>query len=274
MSKSGVEIKLINELDLSNFDVHQYGGCSKTYISPDKSDIYKEYRERISQDIREHILDNIIELKENSRLIDGKDLILPKTIYVDEKGILQAQQMDYIKGICGITTMRRFYMTKKYYLIILRLINLVKKYTNRDFVIEDLKLSNVVFDYNVSPSIIDNDFTKIGEITFEDNMKKGVFIDEYLKRFNESLTPDFNIFNLYFMVAMLLLTDEEFKYAFSINKFPNIDNLVAINYFIQKNNGIPQNFKIELRNLLNANKEIEFSEDVKYDLSDYIRKKI
>ena len=274
MKKSGVEFKSIHEIDLNSLDVHQYGGCSKTYISQDKSDIFKEYRDRIPTNLREHILRNIVELHNNSNLIDGNDLILPKTLYLDDKGILQVQQMDYVYGICGINTMRRLYMTKKYYLIIIRLINIIKKYTAKGFVIEDLKLSNVIFDQNINPSIIDNDFTSIGEISYEDNIKTGVFIDEYLKRFNDSLQPDFNIFNLYFMVAMLLLDENEFKYAFSINKFPNIDNLVAINYFIQKNNGIPQNFKEELKNIFSAKRELQFKEDVKYDIGEYIQKRV
>jgi len=270
MKNSGVEIKSIHDIDLSSFDVFRYGGCSKAYL--ENNCIFKKFRENQSDIKRTYIYENILELYKNSKKIDKSEIVLPKTLYVDDEGLLEVQKMDYIKGMCGVSTIRKYYMTKKYYLIVLKLIDLIKKYTKRNFVIEDLKLSNIIIDANFDSHIIDNDFTTYGEIPNEKIMRS-FFVDEYLNKFNDTLDPNYNLFNLYFMVAVLLLTEEDFKYAMSVKRYPSIENLKAINYFIQKDNGIPQLFKVELRKLLVGNKEISFTEDLKFDICEYILKR-
>lgn len=271
MTIQGISVKSVSDIDLSIFDIYQYGGCSKVYLDRVNNEVYKEYRDRQSIASREFILKNILELRKHSKEIDGKEIILPDTLYFNDEDILAIQKMSYIKGGCGINTHRKIYMTKKYYLIIFRLINLVKKYTHKNFVFEDLKLSNIIFDNNMNPFIIDNDYTQVGEIAFDGNHSKSVFIREYLAKFGDTLKPEYNLYCLYFIIAMLLLSEEELHVAFSVKQFPSYENLVAINYFIQKNRGVPQSFKNEMRNLLNAQKEIDFSENIKYDICDYVR---
>jgi len=268
MTKNKIAVKS-SIVDLTFFQLFKYGGSSKVYLDTANNVIYKKYF-RLSDNNRKQILGNFVALEENAAKIDDKDLILPNTIYLDSEGLVDVQEMNYIDGICGVTNLRKNYMTKKYYLIIYRLINLVKKYTNRMFVVEDLKLSNIVFDRSLNPSIIDNDFTKVGEINCKLSQVKNCYMKTYLRNFSDTIKPDYNLFNLYFMIAMLLLTEEEFKCALSVKNYPSYENLVAINYFIQKNRGIPMSFKKELNNLFLAQREITFSESVRDDISEFV----
>lgn len=271
LSKTCIESS--KDLDFTFWEVYKYGGCSKVYLDQDNNKVYKVYRDYQTERKKQYIYNNLLELIQNSYKIDGNEIVLPSTLYLNEEGILETQKMEYIDGICGVNTLREFYNSKKYTLLIMRFIKLIKKYTNKGFVIEDLKLSNIIFDKNFNPKIIDSDFISACEI--KDIFSQSIFIREYTEKFNSSLKTDYNLFCLYFCISMLLLTEEEFQIAMNISKWPSVENLKAINYFIQKNNSIPQVFKLELRNLFSGDKDITFSVDVEYDINDYlIRKKI
>lgn len=74
------------------------------------------------------------------------------------------------------------------------------------------------------------------------------------------------------------LSLDEYEYLISIKptkknvKEQNV--LHTINFFIQKNRSIPQEFKMQMRNLFTGNKEISFKQNMKDDLVLYLKKRI
>jgi len=91
------------------------------------------------------------------------------------------------------------------------------------------------------------------------------------------LTPMYNLYRLYFILARMLISIDEYNFIHSIKQ--NKKNvredkmLKTLNYFIQKNRGIPQEFKMQMRNLFTGNKEIIFNQNIEKDLLVYLKKR-
>ncbi len=270
-----IEIKKASMLHLDEESIISYGGTSKIYKPYNENFCYKWYKKKISDETRQIIQENIISLS-NTKLPNS--LIVPKTLYLDENEILQVSKMNYIDGATGYNACHTQYNNPKYIRIVSGIIDLVTELTRKEYIVTDLKLNNLFWNKNYNLFAIDNDFTFYQKVP--DHIKEFIRTNANVRRYNNTfgdLDPDYNIYKLYLILARLLLSLDEYAYFCSI--MPTKKNirenkmLLTLNYFIQKNRGIPQEFKMQMRNLFTGDKEIRFDENMKDDIISYLKKR-
>lgn len=269
-----IDIKKASTLHLNEESIIIYGGTSKIHKLDDDF-CFKEYKKKVSLEVRQIIKENII------RLSDTKIpscLIVPEIIFLDENQILQVSKMRYIDGATGYNACHAQYNNPKYIKIVENIIDLIIDLTRKKYIISDLKLNNLFWDINYNFFAIDNDFTFYEKVP--DYAKEFIKTNRNVRMYNEifgDLTSEYNIYRLYMILARLLLSLDEYTYFCTIK--PTKKNvkenkmLKTLNYFIQKNMGIPQEFKMQMRNLFAGNKEIVFDENIKNDVICYLKKK-
>lgn len=270
-----IDIKKSSTLHLSEESIISYGGTSKIYKPYDEKFCYKWYKKKISDETRQIIQENIISLS-NTKLPNC--LIVPDTLYLDENEILQVAKMNYIDGATGYNACHAQYNNSKYIRIVSSIIDLITELTRKKYIVSDLKLNNLFWDKNYNLFAIDNDFTFYQKVP--DDIKEFIRTNRNVRMYNDifgDLDPDYNLYRLYLILARLLLSLDEYEYFCSIK--PTKKNirenkmLKTLNYFIQKNKGIPQEFKMQMRNLFTGDKEIRFDEDMKDDIISYLKKR-
>lgn len=266
-----MKIREMGAISLDSYEIFVYGGCSYLIVDKEHKYCYKIMKERLSVDKKKIILQNLIRLPEKE-----KQLILPEVLYLDEKGFLSIEKMKFIEGTCGIRNIRSLCNKDKYLLLIDRIIKAILLLKQKGYIVTDLKGGNIVFDRNFVPYFIDNDFTFYQRIPLElqSFFLNNPYIFMYTKVFQSPLDVQYNLFALYFMLAQLLLTNEEFEFVCNLSRKSRWKSMSAINYFIQKNKGIPMQFKLELRNLFEGNHDIVMNDTIREDLHDYLTKRL
>lgn len=272
----GIDIQKSYSLSLDEKTIISYGGTSKIYKPDDEMFCYKKYKDRIGTETKDIIQENILSLSETPT---PDYLVTPETLYVDETDTLYATKLPYINGVTGYNEFHKHYNNYNYIKLFIRLIDLIMKLTKKEYIVTDLKLSNIMWDEMFNFFAIDNDFTFYREIP--EKTKVAIRTNSNVRTYNEifgELNPDYNIYRLYLILARLLLSLDEYYYLSSIK--PTKKNvkeqkvLHTINFFIQKNRSIPQEFKMQMRNLFTGNKEITFNQNMKDDLVLYLKKRI
>lgn len=270
-----IDIQKSSSLHLDEASIISYGGTSKIYRFTDDEFCYKQYKLKIKPEIREIIQKNTINLS-NTHLPDC--LVVPEVIYLDQTEILDVSKMRYIDSLTGYNECHRHYYDSKYIRIFEGLIDLVMEITKKDYIVTDLKLNNLIWDKNYNFFSIDTDYTFHHEVP--DDIKDFIRTNRSVRTYNTifgNLDTNYNLYKLYFILARLLLSLDEYDYFYSIKPTKkNIKEnkmLLTLNYFIQKNRGIPQEFKMQMRNLFTGDKDIIFDENMKEDLISYLKKR-
>ncbi len=272
----GIDIQKSCSLSLDEKTLISYGGTSKIYKPDNEMFCYKIYKDRIPTETKNIIQKNILSLSENPT---PDYLVTPRTLYIDETNTLSATKLPYINGVTGYNECHKHYNNFNYIRLFVRLIDLIMKLTRKEYIVTDLKLSNIMWDEMFNFFAIDNDFTFYQEVPEE--IAVAIRTNANVRTYNEifgELKPDYNIYRLYFILARLLLSLDEYYYLSSIK--PTKRNIKeqkiihTINFFIQKNRSIPQEFKMQMRNLFTGNKEITFHQDMKDDLVLCLKKRI
>lgn len=265
-----LDSKKLVTIDVEKLHLLRYGGTSCVFFDSEKKNCYKLYRPKTLPQKREMILEN---LKALDTSIDSKSpLVLPSEVYLNDQNLIEMQKMPFVHGFSGVNAIRSHYMKKQYLILLKRIIEIVKEVTRKGLTVTDLKLSNIAFDRDLVPKIIDNDYTLV--VGRPEPVVQSIYNRLYSKLTQSNLDPTFNIYGLYFMIAMLLLKDEELEKSVSTKTPPTLETLQAINYYIQTNRGIPQSFKMELRNLFTLKKEIDFSDKVTDEVLEFVAKQI
>lgn len=270
----GINIEKISALSLNESAIISYGGTAKVYRTIGFDFCYKKYKNSLGIEIRNIIKENIMNLSNTNC---PNYLVTPDTIYLDEEGNLQTQKMLYIDGLTGYRQFHKESVEHKIK-IIDKLTELVTRMTRLNYIVTDLKLNNLLWDKKYDFFAIDHDFT------FYNSVPNGV--DEFIKTnknvrtYNNlfgNLTPMYNLYRLYFILARMLISIDEYNFIHSIKlnkKNVREDKMLkTLNYFIQKNRSIPQEFKMQMRNLFTGNHEITFNQNIKEDLVVFLKRK-
>lgn len=268
-----MKIKESCSISLKENEIHKYGGCSYLYIDEDCKYCYKKIRPKISISKRIIMFENLKGLAKGPGI---ENLIIPEAVYINENGLLEIEKMKFIDGFCGIHSFRSFSNTAKYPLIISRIIKLIQILTKKGYTITDLKAGNMVIDRNFIPFFIDNDFTCYGDIPTEiqNFFSTTPYNVAYKNTFETNMNPVYNLYSLYILLGKLLLTDEEFEIVSNITRKSTLKGLKIMNYFIQKNNALPMNFKLELRNIFKGDHDILINDTIRGDINDYLVKRL
>lgn len=270
----GINIEKISTLNLNESAIISYGGTAKLYRTREDNFCYKEYKKNLGIEIRKIIKENLINLSHTNC---PNYLVTPDTIYLDEEGNLQTQKMLYIDGTTGYRQFHQESIEHKTK-IIDKLTELVIRITKLEYIVTDLKLNNLLWDKKYNFFAIDHDFTFYHTIPsgVDEFIKTNKNVRAYNDLFGE-LKPMYNLYRLYFILARMLISIDEYNLVHSIKlnkKNVREDKMLkTLNYFIQKNRGIPQEFKMQMRNLFTDNQQIIFDQNMKKDLLTYSKRK-
>ncbi len=262
-----IQIKASTSLSLEDKEVISYGGMAKLYVDKDSKHCYKVYKRKTKPEVKSLIRANLAALAD---IKCPSSLVTPDALYLDDEGNLIAQEMRYIEGETGYRCFHELPLPKQIKIIEI-LIDLMLELSKYGFIVSDLKLNNLLWDKGSALYSIDHDFTFYQSVPDEvkEFLSTNNSITNYCAAFGD-LKPMYNLYRLYFILARLLISMEEYSFIQSIT--PTKRNVreetvsKALNYFIQKNRGLPQEFKMQMRNLFTGNHEISFSKDLKEDL--------
>lgn len=266
------------EQSLKRENIYAYGGYSIVYRNPSDNKCLKIYRNNISTARRELIKDNYIDLNRTKSLESNSQFLTPTKLLLDSDSILQSIELPFLPYPNMWWKKREAFMTKKYLNVILDMIKVVKKLTNKGIIITDLKLSNMLVSPEGRVIITDNDFSinvanteMLNEVAL---FAKNIYAKNYFSKFKPTFDEDYNRYMLINMMTLLLIENEQLDEIWPKCSSPSMDTLIEINRIIQMDRALPRSLKQNIKNILTATTSLDISQNMIDDYHEAILRKI
>lgn len=272
-----IEMKQVERI-LKKEDILGYGGHSIVYKAKNNNTCLKVYRDKLSNEYRDVIKANYIDLTSVQSLRTNPYFLTPIKLSTNQYGILQSIELPRLPyaNIWGIR--QEYFMTEKYLTIAMDMIKIIKKLTNKGIVITDLKLSNMLVNHDNKVIVIDNDFSIRSKnqrlLDAVSNLSKNVYMNNYKDKFSNILDENYNKYMLVNMMALLLIEKEELETIWPKSSSPSYATIEAINRAIQTDRSISQSFKKNIKNNLIAINTPDISQNTIDDYQEIVLTKI